>query len=78
MTCILFLCAAALRVSWPLGSISNANCPYALLAERVGMYCGQGISTIINIQPRLPETAAASSAALDVIVGHDGLLYRCE
>ncbi len=33
MTCTLFLCAAALRVSWPLESISNANCPHTLLAE---------------------------------------------
>ena len=67
----LALCAAALGAGWPLGTIPNADCPVALLAERVGMYLGQGILHYNQTPAQISRRVAASSAVLVVIVGHD-------
>ena len=43
--------AAAMGASWPLEIFSNADRPEAHMAERVGMFRGQDISTIIKFKP---------------------------
>ena len=47
--------AAAMGASWPLEIFSNADRPEAHMAERVGMFRGQGISTIIKSKPSSPK-----------------------
>ena len=65
--------AATMGASWPLEILSNADRPKAHMVERVGMFRGQGISTIIQAQ--LTETASASCAILVVIIEYDGQAY---
>ena len=70
--------AAAMGASWPLEFFSNADRPEAHMAERVGMFRGQDISTIIQAQ--VTEAATASFAVLVVVIDCDGLhtcMYVC-